>query len=384
MGSLDQILWIAAKASGNGARRMKLFGLPQYRSIAFLMMVAAAAPSAALAQSGRRQPSADPVVIVAPVKGTGRPRTTTEPPATNSNGQQGKSTPPASKHDNGEVSSDDVIRVTSNLVSVPASVVDANGVAVSDLKLSDFQLFVDGEPKPISDLFRSDMPVRLAMLFDNSTSLTSSRELEKQAAVRFFRRVMRSQDQAAIYNVYDEIVLAQPFTSDVHALVRTIENFGKPEGATSLFDAIAESAKYLTSTTGRRVIVIVSDGADTTSNLDFDTTLRAAQAADCQIYVVQTGQTMNANVRDLMAERRMEDFAAQTGGAVYVPHSNSDLDRAFDQISADLATQYVVSYYPKDDVRDGRLHILSLTVPSRPTVRVRARRGFYSPKEKKA
>ncbi|MDX6709024.1 MAG: Ca-activated chloride channel, partial [Blastocatellia bacterium] len=148
--------------------------------------------------------------------------------------------------------------------------------------------------------------------------------------------------------------------------------------------AIAEASKYLSPYQGRRVIVIVSDGADTTSELDFDTTLRRAQTADCQIYVVQTGQTMNANIRDLMAERRMQDFAAQTGGAVYVPRNNSDLDQAFDQISADLATQYVISYYPSDDIHDGRFRRINLRVPSRPNARIRARKGFFAPKDKKA
>ena len=336
------------------------------------------------AQSGRRQQSSTPVVVVAPSKIPGRPRTTTDVPAGPNSAKQQPSPGPKPKADMDEVDAGDVVKVSSNLVTVPASVVDANGGAVSNLRLEDFELLIDGSPKPISDLFRSDSPVCLALLFDNSSSLTSSRELEKQAATRFFRRVMRPQDRAAVYNVYNEVILAQPLTSDVRALVRTIENFGKPEGATSLFDAIAEAAKYLSPNSGRRVIVIVSDGADTTSELDFDTTLRRAQIADCQIYVVQTGQTMNANVRDLMAERRMQDFAAQTGGAVYVPHNNSDLDQAFDQISADLATQYVLSYYPSDEIHDGRFRQISLRVPSRPNARVRARKGFFAPKDKKA
>ncbi|MDX6710038.1 MAG: Ca-activated chloride channel, partial [Blastocatellia bacterium] len=231
----------------------------------------------AFAQSGRRQQSSTPVVVVAPPQSPARPRTTPDVPAGNSSGKQQASSTPKPKTDSDEVDVGDVVKVNSNLVTVPASVVDANGVVVSNLKLEDFELLVDGSPKPISDLFRSDTPVRLALLFDNSSSLTTSRDLEKQAAIRFFKRVMRPQDQAAVYNVYNEVVLAQPLTGDVRALVRTIENFGKPEGATSLFDAIAEASKYLSPYQGRRVIVIVSDGADTTSELDFDTTLRRAQ-----------------------------------------------------------------------------------------------------------
>jgi len=188
----------------------------------------------AFAQSGRRQQSSTPVVVVAPPQSPGRSRTTSDVPAGNSSGKSQASSAPKPKSDSDEVDVGDVVKVNSNLVTVPASVVDANGVVVSNLKLEDFELLVDGSPKPISDLFRSDTPVRLALLFDNSSSLTTSRELEKQAAIRFFKRVMRPQDQAAVYNVYNEVILAQPLTGDVRALVRTIENFGKPELAQEL------------------------------------------------------------------------------------------------------------------------------------------------------
>jgi Ca-activated chloride channel family protein len=368
-------------------------------AISLFCLTSALSPSFVVSgQSGRRQAPTSPIIVNMPTsEGGGRSRQVPQPqvdapspvePAPQptggsvSDGQKeaaGKSKPAGE-----DVGADEVVRVTSNLVAVPASVVDGDGRILSELKLQDFELRVDGVKKPLSDLFRSDTPVTLAMLFDNSSSLMQSRELEKQAAMRFFRHVMRSQDQAAIYNVYNEVILAQPLTHDVHSLVRTIESFGKPEGATSLFDAIAQAADYLRRFAGRKVILVVSDGADTTSQLDFETTLRRAQVADCQIYVVQTGQTNNANLRDLLAERRMEEFATQTGGAVYVPHSNTDLDRAFEQISADLAQQYLLSYYPNDDPQDGRFRAISLTVPSHPNARIRTRKGYYPRKDKRS
>ncbi len=279
-----------------------------------------------------------------------------------------------------EVDPEDVIRVNSTLVPVTASIVDNQGRAITDLKLEDFELRVDGQPKQISEVGFSNTPVRLVMLFDNSSSLTAAREFEKQAATRFFKNVMRPLDEAAIYSVSTIPILEQPLTGNIQTLVRTIEHFGKPEGATALFDAIAQAAAYLRPLQGRKVIVIVSDGADTISDLDFDSTLRQAQAADCQIYAVQTGLIENANVRDLAAERRMQEMTAQTGGAVYVPRGTADLDTAFAQISADLAQQYILSYYPTDDPRDGRFRIISLRGATRPDARVRARKGYYAPK----
>lgn len=277
-----------------------------------------------------------------------------------------------------EVDAEDVVRINSNLVTVPASVIDAQGRPVTDLKLEDFELRVDGQPKPISDLGSSETPVTLALLFDNSSSLTAAREFEKQAAIRFFRSVIRPIDMAAIYSVSTYPTLSQPLTNDVRTLVRTIERFNKPEGATALFDAVVQAANYLRPyQQGRKVIIIVSDGADTISEIGFDAALQRAQAADCQIYAVQTGHIENANLRDLAAERRLQDFAGQTGGAVYVPRGTSDLDAAFAQISADLAQQYVLSYYPNEERRDNLFRTISVRVLTRPNLRVRARKGYY-------
>ncbi len=279
-----------------------------------------------------------------------------------------------------EVDEDEVVQIHSNLVPVPASVLDAQGRAVTDLQLKDFELSVDGVRREIGELSRSETPVTMALLFDNSSSLRAGREFEVKAAVHFFKTVMRPVDRAAIYSVSTIPVLVRPLTSDVNALVRTVENFDKPEGATALFDAISSAASYLKPQSGRKVIVIVSDGTDTISDLDFDTTLAHALAADCQIYAVQTGHSDNTNLRDLAAERRLQEFTAQTGGALYVPRGNSDLDRAFTQIAADLAQQYVLSYYPAEERRDGRFRTFSLRVPTRQGLRVRTRRGYYAPK----
>jgi Ca-activated chloride channel family protein len=285
----------------------------------------------------------------------------------------------ATEEASNEVDENDVVRVSSNLVPIPASVVDTKGSAVTSLKLDDFELRIDGQVKRISDLTRTETAVRLALLFDNSGSIDFAREFEKQAAMHFFRRVLRHADEAAIYSVETESYLAQPLTSDIRKLERTIASFGRPEGSTSLFDAVIDAAGYLRPYFGRRIIVIVSDGVETTSRADFETTIKRVLADDCQIFIVQTGLYDGANLRALAAERRMEDLAAQTGGAVYIPKTTVDLDRAFEQIAADLGQQYVLSYYPGDERRDGRFHVIDLRIKSRKDVRVRSRKGYYSP-----
>ncbi len=370
---------------------MDRVGLPQkqLRRPLPLMVLIAVAAITSLAQSGRQQPNSQPkgdstasqhqrqrradtqVPKAEPIKpASDLPRVPTETRPTI------ETVVPTSPG----IEDNDVIRINSNLVVVPASVVDTQGRAVTDLNLADFQLLVDGQPKPLSEMSRSESPVCLALLFDNSGSLTEARELQMQAAISFFRRVIRPIDQAAIFSVSTFPALEHPLTNDIVKLVRTVEGFGKPEGGTALFDTIAQAATYLKPHAGRKVILIVSDGVDTVSQLDFETTLTDVQAADCQIFVVQTGLSDNANLRQLAAERRMQEFSAQTGGSVYVANRTDDLDQAFTQIAADLAQQYVLSYYPSDQRRDGHFCVIRLLVRTRSGLSVRARKGYFAPK----
>ena len=325
-------------------------------------------------QSGRikeKNPSARP---------TSRPGQDSERGTTPDGSKSPKQPASQSPKTSDEIDESDIVRVTSNLVPIPASVVDAGGNAITGLKLEDFELRVDGHVRPISEMTRADTSVKLVMLFDNSGSISLSRDFEKQAAKRFFRRVLRPSDEAAIYSIESDGYLAQPLTKDLGKLEYTIERFGQPAGSTSLFDSIIDAAAYLRPYHGRRILVIVSDGIETTSRNDFAATLKQVLADDCQIFVVQTGLYDDANLRALAAERRMEQLAGQTGGAVYIPRSTRELESAFQNIAADLAQQYVLSYYPGSERRDGSFHVIDLRIKARKDVRVRARKGYYSPK----
>lgn len=334
--------------------------------------------SIAFAQSGRIKPSETP----AP---TPRPRvvylpTQTAPPPT--------ITPPTAAptpKPKATTEDDDVIRVESALVPIPASVTDAAGRAVTNLKLEDFEFAIDGKAAAISELFRSETPVRLAMLFDNSSSVTEAREFEKDAAVKFFKRVLRPEkDLAALFSVSTGTRLEQTLTKNPDQIVRAIENFPLPQGATALLDGIIKAADYLREVEGRRVIVIVSDGEDTISDATFEDTVRAVQAANCQIYVVKTtdfenykktgARGGNANIRTLAAERRMQEIALQTGGAVYSPVDERELDQAFNQISAELSQQYILTYYPEEQAAASEFRTISLRrLPSKDASAVCAR-----------
>ncbi|MBS1797067.1 MAG: VWA domain-containing protein [Acidobacteria bacterium] len=339
----------------------------------------------AFAQSGRNRPTETPTPTPTPRRSTGNYNPTDKIPPVPANSPK-----PTPKTDD----DNDVIRIESNLVPVPVSVLDARGNAVGGLKIEDFELQIDGQTVEIGDLSRSETPVRLALLFDNSSSVAIAREFEKKAAISFFRRVIRpDKDLVALFSVATVSHLEQPLTKDVSSLVQAIENFAPPAGATALLDGIIEASNYLQDAAGRRVIVIVSDGDDTVSDATFENTVKALQVTNCQVYVVKTTDFENykrtgqrggsANLRQLAAERRMQEFAVQTGGAVYSPIDEDELDRAFAQISAELSEQYVLSYYPENDAdKRGQFRTISLTVKTRPNLSVRTRKGYYVPRKR--
>lgn len=308
---------------------------------------------------------------------TATPQSATPQSATPARPADAATPQPSAGQDTEVVDEDEVVRVDSNLVIIPASVVDARGRAVTDLKVDDFELKVDGEVKPIGELTRAETPVHVALLFDNSASLSAAREFEKQAAVRFFKSVVRPIDRAAVYSISTMPTLVQGLTNDVPRLVRTIERFGAPDGATALFDTVAQAADYMRPLVGRKVLVVVSDGTDTVSDVNFDEAVNRALRSECQVYVVQTRQVEEPNLHDPVSEQRMYRIAEQTGGAVFVPQSVEELDAVFTQISLDLSQQYLLSYYPQEERKDRYFRFISVRVKTRPALRVRARKGFY-------
>jgi len=350
---------------------------------AYLIIIFTFAAGAAgtAAQSGRIKPTetptprpiTHPTIIYIPTQATPR-----------GSGATPRPTPP--------IDDGDVVRVPSTLVPIPVSVVDSNGRAVTNLSLSDFELKIDGKLVELSELSRSESPIRLAMLFDNSSSVLIAREFETQAAIKFLRRVIRPEkDLAALFSVATVTKLEQPFTREVSSLTRSIEMFPPPEGATALLEGMMMAADYLFEVQGRRVMVIVSDGDDTKSDATLEDTVRALQTSGCQVFIVKTTDFENykrtgsrrgsANTRQLIAERRMSEIALQTGGAVYSPIDERELDEAFRQISAELSQQYILSYYPENDAeKRGEFREITLTLKNRPGFSLRTRKGYFVPK----
>ena len=287
---------------------------------------------------------------------------------------------------------EETVRIETNLVTVIAGIKNSGAAAPIKLGINDFEIYEDGKLQEIADFSREDeTPLRLVMLFDTSSSVKNQIRFQRRAAARFFERILRSQDQAALFAVSTDVTPIQYFTNKPR-LLNDAAKLMQSGGATSLYDGIYLAADYLKPTKGRRIIVLVSDGGDTTSKVKLTEALAQAQAADAVIFNVYTGVISNSqNIRDLAAERAMQTLTQQTGGEVYAPQmamngneidedqSLKNLDEAFIQLAEQLRTQYTLRYYSSNDARDGKFRKVEVKVKQE-GLKAKARAGYYATK----
>jgi Ca-activated chloride channel family protein len=305
---------------------------------------------------------------------------------------------PPQKKGKGGKEGEDTIRINSDLVNVVVTIAGKPSNASLDLKLEDFEILEDGAPQEIANFAReSDQPLKMVMLFDSSLSVRHTLNFERLAAARFFERVIRPQDRAAVFSVSTDVEVLQEFTNKVPLLVVATRQL-RAQGATSLYDGIYLAADYLKKAQGRRVIVIVSDGGDTTSNKSLLEALAQAQESDAVIFAVFTGNPWpSENLRDLAAERALETLTGETGGEALKPRlplgknglrngedtddlSLIELDQAFGALAEQLRTQYVLGFFSTNEKRDGSFRKLIVRI-KKPGYIARARTGYYAPKE---
>jgi Ca-activated chloride channel family protein len=279
------------------------------------------------------------------------------------------------------------LKLSADLVNVITSVTDAAGNQVNDLSQNDFQIFEDNQSQDVAGFYREgQLPLRLIFLFDTSSSIRHRFDFEQRAAAQFFRQVLRPGDQAAIMSVSTDPRIELHFTSDVDRLVSTLAGL-KAEGATALYNALIEAARYIRPAEGRHVLVVLSDGTDTASASTLAQALTEVQKADAIIYGVHsTGIAPSANVQDLAGEFALKAMCEDTGGKAFFPpiyeeqkKEVRDLDEIYKRVAAEVRAQYVLTYYSKSVARPNTFRSIRV-VAKRPGLLVRARRGYYTSK----
>ena len=270
--------------------------------------------------------------------------------------------------------------VSVNLVGVLVTVTTAEGGWVSGLQSEDFEIYENGQRQEIV-LFskEANQPLRLCLLFDSSASIASELKTQQDAAIEFLESILRPRiDRVSILQVSEEVAQLQKFGNRLESLNQAIRSI-KPGGGTSLYDAVFLAAATLSRQPGRRVIVVVSDGEDTTSQVSLDECLRRAQNSEAVLYALVVQPIKGEVGRNLAGEHTMIFLAARTGGRFFKVASAESLRTSYLSISDELRTQYYLGYYPKQKPKSGEFRRIEIRVRN-PNYTVRAREGYYSVK----
>jgi len=273
-----------------------------------------------------------------------------------------------------------VFQADVQLVRILATVKDASGALVGSLGKSDFEVRDNGVLQQLAVFERqTDQPLSVAVLIDNSGSTAKDLKFETESVMHFVRALLKEgnpEDAVSLYSFNWQIVKQNGFGRNPSLIEKSLRAL-RGEAGTSLYDAILLASRDIEDRKGRKILVIVTDGGDTTSHADFQRAVEAAQLADAVIYPVLVVPIANEAGRNVGGENALTTFALRTGGRVFAASLGAALDQSFDQILRDLRTQYLLAFYPRD-VPPGRdrFHALDVSV-SLPGLQVKARNGYY-------
>jgi Ca-activated chloride channel family protein len=248
------------------------------------------------------------------------------------------------------------IRVQTRLVNVALNVVDAHGAPVGGFEKKDFQLFEDGKPQTIAVFeHEATSPLSIVLAIDASETVLTSDRLEKEAAKHFVRAILRPQDEIDLMDFADTVREVVPFTNQGKRIEQGLSDLQRGD-ETALYNAIYLASDRLATTSQaagrRRVLVVISDGGNSiTGGEKFEQAVEEAQRADTIIYSIIIVPVYADAGRNTGGEHALIQMSEDTGGKYYYVVDPSDLEPAFQHVSEDLRTQYLLGYYAPD--RDG-------------------------------
>ena len=285
---------------------------------------------------------------------------------------------------------DAIIKVDTDMVLLDVTVIDQNNAPVMNLKKEDFSVYEDKVKQTVESVSREEVPVSFGMVIDTSGSMKQKLQTVSDAAVSLVKQ-MRLDDEAFVASFKAEAELVQDFTDDRRELEDAI---GKlyTSGGTALLDAIIATADYAQEKgkQRRKALVIFSDGLEKNSSVKEKEVMEAIKENEVQVYLVgfidvemeenrPFGKSPAKKAKDLLS-----GIADDSGGRAYFPKNIGEIPAVAAQISKDLRTQYVVSYYPANDKRDGAFRTIQVSVNSQGAGKLiaRTRRGYYARNEK--
>ena len=269
------------------------------------------------------------------------------------------------------------LKVDVRLVMIPAHVSSPAGDPVTDLKQEDFEVWEKGKLRPIKFFKRSDnMSLQMILLID--TSLSAARELpaEKVSMARFIRRVLRRGDAAALIEMAGDARTVVDFSSDANELETSLKKIDARAG-TGLYDTLIEAAEMLGEREGRRVMILITDGNDTTSKEDYHAALAAVTGIDASIFAVVVRPIAGVSGRSVRGENALTSLSAMTGGQAFFPEGPDELDRFFDELSEVLRTQYLIGIAPAPAGRESDYREIVVRVSGEDYF-IRHRQGYFT------
>ena len=270
------------------------------------------------------------------------------------------------------------IRVNVKLVNVFVNVTDANGAPVGGLTRDNFILAEDGRPQKIALFDReSSVPLQIVLAIDTSGTVHKDSSIEVHAAREFVHSMLRPVDQLDLMEFASDVREVVPFTNNLHQIDSGLERLrGGP--ATALYDTIFLASQSLMGRPGRRVLVIISDGDDTAHGVEYPRALEAALRSEVLVYSIIDVPIAADAGRDTGGEHALITLSQETGGKHY--YAESDLDTAFQKVSEDLRTQYLLGYYPSGHFTSPDFRTISVSlagVSGASDYSLRHRTGYY-------
>ena len=268
-----------------------------------------------------------------------------------------------------------------NLVNLVFTVTDKRGHFKKDLKRQDFGLLDNGLPPAavISFTQQTDLPLRIGIMLDTSSSIRTRFKFEQDAATDFFLQVIKPIDRAFVEGFDATVQLAQDYTANIDLLNSGVSKL-RPGGGTALFDALYTTCRdqmlTLRSTTDvRKVIIMVSDGDDDYSRAPEADAIKMCQRAETSVYTISTD---NSPTRG-KGGQVLGTIAEATGGRAFFPDRLENVDNAFRTIVEELRSQYSLAYRPAQFKQDGSFRTILIRSVD-PRFHVRARTGYFAPK----
>ena len=271
----------------------------------------------------------------------------------------------------------------SNLVRLLVTVRDsATNQIVTNLDKADFAVADNRVPQTIAVFERNtSVPLSIALLIDTSASTAKDLGYETSSIMKFLRALKEAGnpgDALALYSFNWQIRMEIGFTRNERRAEHALKLL-RGEGGTSLYDAVYLVSQDIADREGRHVVIIVTDGGDTTSFKKFDDAVEAAMRSEVIIYPIVVIPIENDAGRNTGGEHALDTMAAATGGKPFYPAGTNALDRAFLEILRELRTQYLIGYYPQNvPATKERYHRVTVTTRQK-NLRVSTRTGYYQP-----